>query len=220
MNGQGTMRRAQALREALEQDIITGKFRPGERLDEQSLAARFEVSRTPIREALMQLASTGLVTLARRGAFAASLSFKDVVERFEMMAALEGMCGALAARRITEPMQRELERAHENCVREASGEDVDAYYDANRRFHHVIYEACQNTFLAEQARQLHDRLKPYRRLQLQARSRVAHSLAEHESIVDAIRSGDSERAERQLKNHILIQGERLADFIASFDRAA
>ena len=93
------MRRAETLREALEQDIVTGKFRPGDRLDEQSLAARFEVSRTPIREALMQLASTGLVELqARRGAFVASLSFKDVVERFEVMAGLEGMCGALAAR--------------------------------------------------------------------------------------------------------------------------
>jgi DNA-binding GntR family transcriptional regulator len=215
------MRRAQALRDALEQDIITGTFRPGERLDEQSLAARFEVSRTPIREALMQLASTGLVELqARRGAFVASLSFKDVVERFEVMAALEGMCGALAARRITEPLQRELEKAHEDCVREASHEKADAYYYANERFHHIIYEACQNAFLAEQAQQLHARLKPYRRLQLRARSRVANSLAEHQGIVDAIRVGDSDRAERLLREHILIQGERLADFIASFDRAA
>ena len=214
------MRRAQALRDALEQDIITGKFRPGDRLDEQSLAARFEVSRTPIREALMQLASTGLVELqARRGAFVASLSFKDVVERFEVMAALEGMCGALAARRITEPMQRELETAHEDCVREALQENADAYYYANERFHHVIYKACQNAFLAEQAQHLHARLKPYRRLQLRARSRVATSLAEHQGIVDAIRAGDSDRAERLLREHILIQGERLADFIASFDRA-
>jgi DNA-binding GntR family transcriptional regulator len=214
------MRRAQALRDALEQDIITGRFRPGDRLDEQSLAARFEVSRTPIREALMQLASTGLVELqARRGAFVASLSFKDVVERFEVMAALEGMCGALAARRITEPMQRELETAHEDCVREALQENADAYYYANERFHHVIYKACQNAFLAEQAQHLHARLKPYRRLQLRARSRVATSLAEHQGIVDAIRAGDGDRAERLLREHILIQGERLADFIASFDRA-
>jgi DNA-binding GntR family transcriptional regulator len=218
---ENAMRRAQALRDALEQDIITGKFRPGERLDEESLAARFEVSRTPVREALMQLASTGLVEQrARRGAFVASLSFKDVVERFEVMAALEGMCGALAARRITEPIQRELEKAHEDCVQEASQENADAYYYANERFHHIIYQACQNAFLAEQARQLHARLKPYRRLQLRARSRVANSLTEHQSIVDAIRGGDSDQAERLLREHILIQGERLADFIASFDHAA
>jgi DNA-binding GntR family transcriptional regulator len=216
-----TMRRAETLRDVLEDEIVTGKLRPGERLDEQSLAARFAVSRTPIREALMQLASTGLVDLqARRGAFVASLSFKDVIERFEVMAALEGMCGSLAARRITEVKQQELEKAHEDCVREASQADADAYYYANERFHLTIYEACRNAFLAEQARQLHSRLKPYRRLQLRARSRVATSLSEHQGIVDAIRDGDSARAERLLRDHILIQGERLADFIASFDRAA
>jgi DNA-binding GntR family transcriptional regulator len=215
------MRRAQGLRDQLEQDIVTGRLKPGERLDEQSLAARFAVSRTPIREALMQLASTGLVSLQpRRGAFVASLSFKDVIERFEVMAALEGMCGSLAARRITPEMQEALRAAHEACVREASAGDADAYYYANERFHNVIYDACRNTFLAEQARQLHDRLKPYRRLQLRARSRVTTSLAEHEAIVEAIGAGDGDLAERLLRDHILIQGERLADFIASFDRAA
>lgn len=215
------MRRAQSLRDILEDEIVTGTIRPGERLDEQSLATRFAVSRTPIREAIMQLATTGLVDLhPRRGAFVASLSFKDVVERFEVMAALEGMCGALAARRITEAKQRDLEKAHEDCVKEASQESPDAYYYANERFHLTIYEACQNAFLAEQARQLHTRLKPYRRLQLRARSRVSNSLSEHQGIVDAIRAGDSEAAERLLRDHVLIQGERLADFIASFDRAA
>ena len=219
--GTNGMRRATSLRDVLEDEIVTGKLRPGERLDEQSLATRFAVSRTPVREALMQLASTGLVDLqARRGAFVAALSFKDVIERFEVMAALEGICGALAARRITDPMQRKLERAHEDCVKEAAQENADAYYYANERFHLALYEACQNSFLAEQARQLHTRLKPYRRLQLRARSRVANSLAEHQAIVDAIRAGDGERAERLLRDHILIQGERLADFIASFDPAA
>ncbi len=106
--GESTMRRAEALREQLEQDIVTGHFKPGERLDEQSLATRFGVSRTPIREALMQLASTGMVELQpRRGAFVASLSLREVLERFETMAALEGMCGALAARRITDGSVRD-----------------------------------------------------------------------------------------------------------------
>ena len=104
----------------LEQDIVTGALRPGERLDEQSLAARFGVSRTPIREALMQLASAGLIELQpRRGAFVASLSLRDVIERFEVMAALEGACGALAARRITEGERLALLEAHEACAQQA-----------------------------------------------------------------------------------------------------
>ena len=98
--------------------------------------------------------------------------------------------------------------------------DVDTYYYLNERFHHVIYDACHNSYLAEQARQLHDRLKPFRRLQLRARSRVANSLTEHQAIVDAILAGDSARAEQLLRDHILIQGERLTDFIATFDAAA
>ena len=85
------MRRAETLRDHLEQDIVTGQFKPGDRLDEQSLADRFGVSRTPISEALMQLASIGMVELhARRGAFVVCLSFKEVVERFEMMAVARG----------------------------------------------------------------------------------------------------------------------------------
>lgn len=215
------MRRADALRDQLEQDIVTGVLGPGMRLDEQRLAARFGVSRTPIREALMQLATAGLVELQpRRGAFVAGLSLKGVIERFEVMAALEGTCGALAARRITEAQRRELLEAHEGCEREAASGDADAYYYANERFHRVLYRASNNAYLAEQAGQLHDRLKPYRRLQLRARSRVAASLAEHAAIVAAIVAGESATAERILKDHILIQGERLTDFIASFDSAA
>ncbi len=215
------MRRAEALRDQLEQDIVTGALRPGERLDEQGLATRFGVSRTPIREALMQLATTGLVTLhQRRGAFVTLLNLKDIIERFEVMAALEGACGSLAARRITDEERRQLLEAHEACRQEAATEGSDAYYYANERFHHVIYQACHNAFLVEQARQLHGRLKPYRRLQLKARGRVASSLAEHQAIVDAILAGEGAKAEQLLKGHILIQGERLTDFVASLDTSA
>jgi DNA-binding GntR family transcriptional regulator len=215
------VRRADSLRDQLEQDIVTGALRPGERLDEQGLAARFGVSRTPIREALLQLAAAGLVVAhPRRGAVVATLGVRDVVERFEMMAALEGMCGRLAARRITEREREALVEAHEACAREAVGGDPDAYYYANERFHHVIYAACHNGFLAEQARQLHNRLKPYRRLQLRLRNRVTGSLGEHQAIVDTILAGDGDAAERHLKDHVLIQGERLTDFVATLDSAA
>ena len=108
-----------------------------------------------------------------------------MIERFEVMAALEVTCAALAARRITEAERVALLEAHEACTQQAPG-DADTYYYVNERFHQVIYDACHNSYLAEQARQLHDRLKPFRRLQLRARSRVATSLTEHQAIVDAI----------------------------------
>jgi DNA-binding GntR family transcriptional regulator len=215
------VRRADSFRDRLEQDTATGVLRPGEQLDEQGPAARFGVSCTPIREALLQLASAGLVVAhPRRGAFVATLGVRDVVERFEVMATLEGMCGRLAARRITERERAEFLAVHEACSCEAAGGDPDAYHYENERFHHAIYAASHNIFLAEQAHQLHKRLKPYRRLQRRARNRIMASFREHQAIVDAILAGDGELAERRLRDHVLIQGERLTDFVATLDTAA
>lgn len=216
----GAQRRADALRLELESDIVTGALKPGTRLDEQTLADRFGVSRTPLREALSQLAATGLVTLLpRRGAFVAELGLRDIIERFETMAALEAMAGGLAARRIDGDGRRTLEAALDECRAEAARGDSDSYYLANERFHHVIYFEAHNDHLADEARRLHMRLKPYRRLQLRAGPRVTVSLAEHERIVAAILAGESEAAERELKSHILVQGDRLSDFIATFEKS-
>lgn len=213
------LRRATRLRDQLEQEIVTGRRRPGERLDETRLAVRFKVSRTPVREALLQLASTGLVELRpRRGAFVAESSVTSLVEMFELMAELEGACGRLAAHRITRPERERLREAHAACA-DAAGVGVDAYYYENERFHHVIYAAAHNAFLAAQTRALRVRLKPQRRLQLRMPDRVRNSLAEHQSIVEAILMGDGLRAETLLRAHILIQGERFADFVAAHDGA-
>lgn len=220
IGGTSRARRADGLRLTLEDDIVTGALKPGDRLDEQSLADRFGVSRTPLREALGQLAATGLVTLLpRRGAFVASLGFLDIVERFETMAALEAMSGGLAARRIDADGRRALQAALEDCRAEAANGDGDAYYSANERFHHVIYAQSHNGYLGDQARRLHMRLKPYRRLQLRAGARVATSLAEHERIVAAIFAGDGPLAEAELRAHIIVQGDRLGDFIATLKGA-
>ena len=107
---------ADKLREQLEQDIITGVFKPGDRLDEVSLAKRFSISRTPIRETLQRLASSGLVERRpRRGVFVRTLSLQELVEMFEVMAELEGMCGRLAARRIIPEMSIRLQELMLSC---------------------------------------------------------------------------------------------------------
>ena len=93
--------RAHQLRDTLEDEIVNGRLQPGDRLDEASLAARFNVSRTPIREALQQLVAAGLVqSEPKRGTFVARIGIPQLIEMFEVMAELEGMCGRLAARRI------------------------------------------------------------------------------------------------------------------------
>ncbi|MWJ27016.1 FCD domain-containing protein [Halomonas sp. ZH2S] len=210
---------AQRLRDALEDDIINGRRLPGERLDPDALCREFEVSRTPVREAVQQLVASGLVTVSpKKGTFVARVGLDELVEMFEVMAELEGMCGRLAARRITEEELAELERAHARCEAAALAGDTDEYYYENEGFHQAIYAASHNRYLADEASQLKQRLKPYRRLQLQVRHRMGTSLAEHRKILAAIEDGDTGAAERLMRNHVLIQGERFSDFVASVKR--
>ncbi|MDD5298419.1 MAG: GntR family transcriptional regulator [Rhodocyclaceae bacterium] len=218
-DGSGQMRRSEQLRDAIEERIATGAYPPGQRLDETELATEFGVSRTPIREALIQLNSAGLVVMRpRRGALVASIEPRRLCEMFELMAELEAMCGRLAARRLSPAEQERLLAAHGACEQARNAGDPDAYFRLNEQFHQSIYGASHNEFLAEQALQLHRRLRPYRRLQLRVRDRLKVSFSEHDAVVRAIVAGEGDRAAELLRSHVVVQGERFADLIASLSQ--
>lgn len=205
----------QKLRDQIENSIFSGMLPAGKRLDEMQLASQFGVSRTPVREALMQLSAIGLIEIRpRRGAIVAAPAPHRVYEMFEVMAELEAMAGVHAARRHTQADRAALLEAHEACIRSAETADADAYYYANEAFHAAIYDASHNGFLQEQCLALHRRLRPYRRLQLRLRNRMENSLAEHGSIVKAILDGRTEEAATALRSHIAVQGDRFSDLIA------
>lgn len=204
-----------SVRDAIEQDIVTGFYSPGDRLDEAGLAARHQVSRTPVREALIQLSTMGLVKMVpNRGAFVTQLTITELVEMFEVMGELEAMCARLAARRIRPEQLKRLEEAQAACATAQQAGNSDDYYYANAEFHRLIYEASGNGFLAENAHALQRRLKPYRRLQLRVPGRVNSSLSEHEEVLAAIRAHDDARARDAMRNHVVIQGEYFSDFLA------
>ncbi|KMQ75492.1 GntR family transcriptional regulator [Marinobacter subterrani] len=205
----------QKLKDALEEDIINGRLLPGEKLDHDALARQYGVSRTPIREAVQQLVVSGLVNVQpKRGTFVAKMSLDQLIEMFEVMAELEGMCGRLAARRIQAAELEALRAALLRCEDPEVMAEPDDYYYENEEFHNCIYTASHNQFLATEARQLKQRLKPYRRLQLQARNRVSNSSEEHRKIFRAIETGQEREAEQYLKEHVLIQGTRFSDFVS------
>jgi DNA-binding GntR family transcriptional regulator len=207
--------RAEALREAIEDKIATGAFAPGMHLDENELAQKFGVSRTPLREALIQLSSVGIVSVRpRRGAVVAEVTPQRLLEMFEVMAELEVMCGRLAARRMSDAEQQELLEAHRACEVACLAGDPDDYYHKNERFHSVIYAASHSGFLLEQATALQRRLRPYRRLQLRVRNRMGTSFNEHGQIVEALLQGDPNRVAERMRHHILVQGERFTDLLA------
>lgn len=210
---------AQRLRDLLEDAIVEGRFSPGAQLDPEALEQEYQCSRTPIREAIQQLAVSGMVqVIPKRGTFVTQLSVTELVERFEVMAELEGMCGRLAARRITEAELKSLREAHEICRERAEAGDANGYYYANGVFHHGIYQASHNAFLAQETARLHAILKPYRRMQLHVRHRLARSFAEHDVIIEALVRGDEAQVEAALKTHVQVQGERFNDLVASVER--
>lgn len=204
------------LREAIEEMIAVGALLPGQHLDETELATRFGVSRTPVRETLIQLASMGLVVIRpRRGAIVAELGPQQLLEMFEVMSELEATCGRLAARRMTPDEQQALLAAHLACKQARDAQEPDDYYYKNEAFHEAIYIGSHNQFLIEQTRSLHRRLRPYRRLQLRVRNRLSHSYDEHDGVVRAIVDGDGELAAQLLRDHVMIQGQRFSDLMAS-----
>lgn len=203
----------------LERDIVTGVLKPGDKLDERSLSERFGVSRTPVREALQTLAGSGLVaTMPRRGTIVASITVADLIEMFEVMAELEAMCARLAARRMARTDVEKLMALGDECGTLQEHADADAYYEANVNFHEVIYAGCRNSFLERQTKNVRNRLAPYRRLQLHRPGRVKKSNAEHSEILDAISTGDAERAGRLMHQHVAVQGEALNDLLAIVPR--
>ena len=120
--------RSEELRETIEEMIAVGTLAPGQHLDETELATKFKVSRTPIRETLIQLASMGLVVIRpRRGAVVAELGPQQLVEMFEVMSELEATCARLAARRMTPLEQQALLGAHQACKGASAARDPDDY---------------------------------------------------------------------------------------------
>jgi DNA-binding GntR family transcriptional regulator len=213
---QRTSRRSEQMGDQIEERIVTGIYPPGMRLDETELASSFGVSRTPIREALIQLSSEGLVEIRpRRGAIVAEIGQQRLYEMFEVMAELEAMCGRLAARRITEAEQSAFVAAHQACETARNANDPDSYYQLNEQFHRLLYAASHNVFLEEQAVALSKRLRPYRRLQLRVRDRMSTSFSEHASVVEAILAQDGELAATRIREHVVVQGQRFADLVAT-----
>lgn len=210
------MKISDQLREKIEEQIATGELPPGSALDEARLVEQHGVSRTPVREALIQLAAEGLIEIRpRRGAVVTSIGPARLIEMFEVMSELEAMCGRLAARRMNEPERKALVQALRACDEAMARQDSDAYFYCNETFHAAIYAGSHNNFLIEQASMLQRRLRPYRRLQLRVRNRLAMSYREHQAIVNAILAGDAEASGLALRDHVVVQGERFGDLLAN-----
>lgn len=207
--------RANDIRATLQDEIETGRLRPGAPLDERALAARFQVSRTPVREALQQLAARDLVKIApRQGVTVARLSIAQVRAMLEFIGELEALAAKLAARRIDDEMRAMLDEAMARGRHAAAEGGAAEYSVANAYFHEAIYAGCRNAYLAEQIRQARRLIQRYRVKDFQNRTQIARSLAEHERVAAAIQAGDEEEAAHAMQLHVPAGTTGFSEFLA------
>src|SRR5438132_10319666 len=183
--------RAEELRLQLADEIVRGALAPGSPLDETDIARRFSVSRTPVREALRQLAASGLVDArAHRGALVARPSIERLNAMFEAMAELEALCAGLAAERMLPAERHRLEAIHEELRVLSYAGNPDRFHGVNERFHNAIYAGSQNGYIAEITLATRVRVQPFRRAQFRNLGRLAKSHAEPGCVRVTIRRRD------------------------------
>lgn len=193
----------EAAAERLRSLIIEGQLAPGVRLNERELSEQLGVSRTPLREAFRMLAADGLlIQLPNRGAQVVCLSRDDIQHAFEVMAALEGLSGELAAARVTEPdlealrgFQSEMELAH-------ARRDLPTYYRVNRAIHDRINAVAGNPILTHSFRTLNARLHALRFRSNLVQAKWDHAVEEHREMIEALAARNGERLRDLLVRHV------------------
>ena len=210
---------ADKIRAELEGEIRAGTLDAGSRIDEQALMTRFEVSRTPAREAIQQLVAAGLVTaVPRRGVVVATLTLAEYISMLEILMELESLAARLAARRMPAAQRKLLEQANKDCQRAAAKGDALAYARANRTFHEIIYDGSLNEELARQLRSMRLRMRHPQRAMFDRPNRIENSFIEHQDILRAIMAGDEAQAHHAMALHVSSGGNVYADAIASIPR--
>jgi DNA-binding GntR family transcriptional regulator len=210
----------------LRQDVLLGRFAGGERLVEMALAQRYEVSRTPIREALFRLAQEGLVDLmSHGGAVVKKVLEREIVEAYLTRSVLEGLAGSLAAREAGAADILEMEYIVRRTRLAMEEENLLAVLDSNSAFHEALSGLSRNAFLIRQLRRMHPYTYFFRRNMLravgssaEARSvYLAHlqeNLAEHDQIVHLLRERRSTDLDTLLRRHMVKSSDCMLAMLA------
>ncbi|MDP3084842.1 MAG: GntR family transcriptional regulator [Rubrivivax sp.] len=186
--------------------VFERQLAAGAWIDEKLLAERWQISRTPLREALKVLAAEGLVELVpHRGCRVIELTDDDADALFPVMALLEGRCALEATRNAGPADVAALRALHDALEHYAAAADIDGYYRANHDFHSRVQALADNRWLDRVTADLRRFMRLLRGRQLQLPGRIAASINEHRVLIDAITQGDAARAERAMHDHLMAQ---------------
>ncbi|MCR4416436.1 MAG: GntR family transcriptional regulator [Ignavibacteria bacterium] len=201
---------------SIRESILTGKLKPGERLMELDLANQLGISRTPVREAFLQLESEGFVqVIPRKGAVVTETSFNDAKETYEIKSVLEGLAAKLATSFLTEEQIDELVELNNQMkkISKTKEKDYQKFLQLNSKFHKIINESCGNSKLIKLIHNLRHQTFRYNYLFLSLISHLEHSVQEHEKIIMAIKKRNQNLVEELVKRHNENAKEALIKFI-------
>lgn len=209
----------QSLIDEIYRRIDLGRLNPGDAIDEQELVDTFNISRTPVREALLQLEAIGLIRrLPRKGATLFRPTLEEFLAILEIHSKLEGQAAGLAARRLSTTGAADLEAAVAACethARHKGNSDPDGYYQLNLRFHETVAVAAGNGFLTELVKTNARKLLAYYRARYQFAGVIAASAAEHRQIARLITDRDSAGAEALMARHVQFDQVTAMDLLAA-----
>jgi DNA-binding GntR family transcriptional regulator len=209
---------AEAVRMGIESDIFTGRLPPGSPIDEEAIAERYSVSRTPVREAMLQLLESGLIEKrSRQRAAVAKLDIRRLLQMFEALSEVEGICARFAARRATTAEKEELIQNHKAAADALAARHEDDYFYLGRKFHALIIRATHNAVLIETTNKLVLPLVPYRRFQLGRDGRQEANQADHAAILESVLNGGANESYELMRRHNTVQGDVLAEYMSMGD---
>ena len=194
----------------IREDILKGKFKENEELREATLGKELGVSRTPVREALRQLELEGLVhIIPNKGAYVTGITEKDVHDIYMTRSMLEGLCARWAAEHISEEQIQEMEEVLLLTEYHLDRGNAEQLAELDGKFHEVLYDASQSRILRHIFSDFHKYVQVARKRSVKKEDRAKKSLEEHREILNALRTGDADRAEELAHIHILNVMENL-----------
>jgi len=194
---------SQKVYRVLKTEIIKGLLKPGTKLLEGKIAEQMEVSRTPIREALRELAAEGFVKISpNQGVVVSNASIEDIQEVLQIRGVLEGLAARLAAKIINKEEIKELDKYLKQMEYYTNKDDVLAFSEMDAEFHELILGICENNRLIQIRKNLSDQAHRYRIRSLTIPGRLKYSLKEHREIVETLKRKDAKQADRLSQKHI------------------
>jgi DNA-binding GntR family transcriptional regulator len=205
----------------IETAIKDGALLPGDPIDEAQLASQYKVSRTPIREALIQLQTQGMLTsLPRGGMVVAKMDLQQLLQLWELLAELEGVAVRLACQRMSPEEREAIDSHHRQSRTVAEADDMAGWQHSNLQFHELIYRASRNPYLRQEVLRMRARTGYYRRHAFGALGQVKASFEQHSQIVEAFNKSDGEAATKAMLAHMrpASDAKGLTDFIVNLPK--